>query len=58
MAEYRATPGNVGASALWRELDGEAEFLTLNFWESEEAIRRFAGQNIEPASSTPTTIAS
>jgi hypothetical protein len=35
-AEYRATPGNL-------------EFLLLTLWESEEAIRRFAGDDINPA---------
>jgi heme-degrading monooxygenase HmoA len=49
LKEYRETPGNLGAWVLWRAVDDRAEFLTLSFWESEEAIRRFAGDNIERA---------
>ncbi len=49
LAEYRSTPGNAGAWVLWREVDGEAEFVTLSFWESEEAIRGFAGDDISRA---------
>jgi heme-degrading monooxygenase HmoA len=44
-AEYRATPGNRGVLALWRAANGRAEFLLLTLWESEEAIRRFAGDD-------------
>ena len=46
---YRETPGNQGAWVLWRVADGRAEFLTLSFWESTEAIRGFAGADIERA---------
>ncbi len=49
LREYRATPGNQGAWAFWRERDGVAEFITLSFWESAEAIRGFAGPDIERA---------
>jgi heme-degrading monooxygenase HmoA len=47
--EYRGTPGNLGVLALRRVLDGRAEFLLLTLWESEEAIRRFAGDDTESA---------
>lgn len=47
--EYRATPGNLGVLALRRVVDGRAEHLLLTLWESEEAIRRFAGDDIERA---------
>jgi heme-degrading monooxygenase HmoA len=43
---YRATPGNRGVLALRRVVDGRAELLLLTLWESEEAIRRFAGDDI------------
>ena len=33
----------------WRVRDGRAEFLLLTLWESEEAIRRFAGPAPEQA---------
>jgi Antibiotic biosynthesis monooxygenase len=41
--DYRSTPGNKGAYAL-RRIEGDtAHFLMVTFWESEEAIRAFAG---------------
>jgi heme-degrading monooxygenase HmoA len=46
---YRETPGNQGAWVLWRVADGRAEFLTLSFWESTEAVKGFAGADIERA---------
>lgn len=49
LAEYRAVAGNAGAWLLWREVDGEAEFVALSLWESEDAIRGFAGADISPA---------
>jgi heme-degrading monooxygenase HmoA len=49
LAEYRATPGNAGAWVLWRAVGDEAEFLTLSIWQSEEAVRRFAGDDISRA---------
>lgn len=49
VAEYRATPGNLGVYVL-RRFDGNtAHFLLLTLWESEEAIKRFAGPNIGKA---------
>jgi heme-degrading monooxygenase HmoA len=47
--EYRATPGNHGAWILWRRAGDRAEFLTLSFWDSLEAIERFAGEDAERA---------
>lgn len=49
LSQYRATPGNRGVLALRRVVDGRAELLLLTLWESEEAIRRFAGDDIEQA---------
>jgi len=47
--DYRSTPGNQGAYAL-RRMDGKtAHFLMVTFWESEEAIRTFAGNDISVA---------
>jgi len=48
-AEYRATPGNRGVLALRRVAGDRAEFLLLTLWDSEEAIRRFAGDDIARA---------
>jgi len=47
--QYRATPGNLGVFGLRRIVDGRAELLLLTLWESEEAIRRFAGDDISRA---------
>jgi heme-degrading monooxygenase HmoA len=46
LAAYRATPGNRGALALRRIEGDRAEFLLLTLWDSEDAIRRFAGDDI------------
>jgi len=44
-----ATPGNAGLLVLRRREEAHAHFLFTSFWESEEAIRRFAGADIERA---------
>lgn len=46
LKDYLKTPGNKGAYLLRRTVDSEVEFITLSFWESEEAIARFAGEDI------------
>jgi heme-degrading monooxygenase HmoA len=45
-SEYRATPGNLGVLALRRLAGDRAEFLLISLWDSEEAIRQFAGDDI------------
>jgi heme-degrading monooxygenase HmoA len=47
--DYRSTPGNLGAYALRRLDGGSAHFLMVTFWENEEAIRAFAGNDISVA---------
>ena len=49
IAEYLQTPGNRGAWMLRRDDGGETEFLTLSMWDSREAIKAFAGEDIEAA---------
>ena len=49
LAEYRNTPGNRGVLALRRIAGNRAEFLLVTLWDSEEAIRRFAGDDLERA---------
>lgn len=49
IAEYAATPGNRGAHLLYRVVGDRAEVLTISFWESLDAIRGFAGDDIERA---------
>jgi len=47
--EYRETPGNLVVLGLRRVAGGRAEFLLLTLWQSDEAIRRFAGDDVERA---------
>jgi heme-degrading monooxygenase HmoA len=43
------TPGNRGVQ-VWRRIEGErAEFVVLSLWESRDAIKAFAGADIEQA---------
>jgi len=47
--DYRATPGN-RAVYLLRRIEGQrAHFLTVTLWDSYEAIRRFAGDDVNKA---------
>ena len=46
MPDYRGTPGNLGAQVLRRDEGEETHFLTLSYWESEDAIRAFAGDDV------------
>lgn len=46
MSDYRSVAGNLGAQ-VWRRDEGEvSHFLTLSYWESEQAIRAFAGDDL------------
>ena len=47
--DYRGTEGNLGVHVLRRMEGNRAHFLTLTFWESVEAIKRFAGEEYEKA---------
>jgi len=49
MRAYRETPGNRGAWMLRRDEDGRTEFVTLSFWDSLDAVRAFAGDDVERA---------
>ncbi|MEU4624466.1 hypothetical protein AB0G04_31385 [Actinoplanes sp. NPDC023801] len=50
LAGYRSTPGNLGAQMWTRDLgDGRSEVTTVSWWESLEAIRGFAGDDIARA---------
>jgi heme-degrading monooxygenase HmoA len=46
---YRSTPGNQGAWILRRSDGDRCEFITLSFWESIDAIKGFAGDDVEQA---------
>ena len=53
MPDYRGTPGNLGAQVLRRD-DGEvAHFVTVSYWEDEDAIRAFAGDELLKAKYYP-----
>jgi heme-degrading monooxygenase HmoA len=49
LAGYVATPGNRGAWLLRREVDDRTEFVTFTLWDSLDAIRAFAGDDVETA---------
>jgi heme-degrading monooxygenase HmoA len=46
---YAETPGNRGAWMLRRDEGERTEFITFSLWESLDAIRGFAGDDIETA---------
>ena len=49
LSDYAATPGNLGILVL-RRTEGDVTHFTLTtFWESLDAIRRFAGDDYERA---------
>ena len=47
--ELQTTEGNRGVYVLRRIDNGQAEFTFISLWESWEAIRRFAGDEVERA---------
>lgn len=49
LPDYRKTAGNQGAYILKRREGDQMHFITLSFWKSKEAIRRFAGDDISKA---------
>ena len=49
LKDYRAIPGNQGVQVLRRSYEGKTEFLLISFWDSYEAIRVFAGDDLERA---------
>jgi heme-degrading monooxygenase HmoA len=48
-AEYKSTPGNRGAWMLRRDEGDRTEFITFTLWDSLDAVRAFAGEDIEAA---------
>jgi hypothetical protein len=50
IAGYLATPGNRGAQLLTREVGGgRTEIVTLSWWDSLDAVRAFAGDDVDVA---------
>jgi heme-degrading monooxygenase HmoA len=49
LPHLREIPGCVGAHLLRREVQGEVELIAVTYYESLEAIRAFAGDDLERA---------
>ena len=49
LPDYRATPGNRGVRVLRRTEGNVVHFLLVTFWESFDAIRAFAGDELDRA---------
>lgn len=49
LPDYRATPGNRGVLVLERGEGAVTHFLLVSYWDSKDAIRAFAGDDIERA---------
>ena len=49
LPDYKSVSGNAGAYVLQREERQVVLFTMLTFWDSEEAIRAFAGKEIARA---------
>src|SRR5688500_4034187 len=49
LAEYGGTPGNRGVLALRRSNGDRSEWMLLTQWDSEQAIRGFAGADVHQA---------
>ena len=49
LAELRALDGYERAELLQREADGDVEVQVVTYWRSLEAIRAFAGDDVEAA---------
>jgi heme-degrading monooxygenase HmoA len=48
-SDYAGTAGNRGAWMLRRDLAERTEFITFSLWDSVQAIRAFAGEDIDAA---------
>jgi heme-degrading monooxygenase HmoA len=55
--ELRQVPGFGGAQLARRRLGDEIEFLVLTRWQSMDAIRAFAGMDVEKAVVEPDAVA-
>lgn len=53
MPDYRSVPGNLGAQVLRHDEGDVAHFVTLSYWDSEDAIRAFAGTELLKAKYYP-----
>jgi len=53
MKDYARTPGNTGATILTRDDGNNTEFLVVSYWESMDAIKKFAGDDASKAKYYP-----
>jgi heme-degrading monooxygenase HmoA len=51
--DYQSVPGNLGVHILERREGDVTHFMTLTFWENMDAIRGFAGEDVERAKYYP-----
>jgi len=51
--DYQSVPGNISVHILERAEGEVTHFITLTFWESLDAIRAFAGEDVEQAKYYP-----
>ena len=51
--DYRSVAGNLSVHVLERREGEVTHFITLTFWESLDAIRAFAGEDLERAKYYP-----
>ena len=51
--DYRSVQGNLGVYILERAEGEVTHFVTMTFWESLEAIKAFAGEDVELAKYYP-----
>ena len=49
LAEYARTPGHRRTITMRRIADGRAEFVLVTLWDSLDAVRAFAGADLERA---------
>jgi heme-degrading monooxygenase HmoA len=47
VAKLRSVRGSLGVQVMRREEAGAVEFTVISYWESREAIKAYAGQDIE-----------
>jgi heme-degrading monooxygenase HmoA len=51
--KIRQIPGNMGVDVFTRSHDGETEFTVISYWPSLDAIRAYAGPDIEKTHNLP-----
>jgi len=44
--DYRSLPGNLSVAVLRRDEADVSHFMTVTYWDSEESIRAFAGDDL------------